>query len=52
MLFIDSRENSDLSYAVERTCQNMYDECEKKWLEKGDNVIGDLRGYSRRNDDC
>ena len=42
MLFIDSRENSDLSDAVERTCQNMFVECEKKWLEIGDYVIGDV----------
>tara|TARA_R110000744_G_scaffold375_3_gene1420 strand:+ start:19471 stop:20145 length:675 start_codon:yes stop_codon:yes gene_type:complete len=42
MLQIDSRENSDLSDAVERLCGTMFVDCEKKWLEVGDYVIGDV----------
>ena len=41
MLVIDSRENSDLSNAVERTCGTMFVDCKKQWLEIGDYVIGD-----------
>ena len=41
MIIIDSREDSQLSRAVETIAERKKIETEKKWLEIGDYVIGD-----------
>ena len=41
-LIIDSRENSTLGKLIERKANKMGIQTEKKWLEVGDYVIGDV----------